>query len=361
MEVEQAATSTSRVVHKKAGARPYARSWVNWINDLLDGLPLPTPLLYLLIWLVFHGTLIALRWRDGYYPAGTFYAPDFVLGSTGLIFTALVHYLDEWAVKKVTEFRWALQVTDEEFDMLCYRLSVLPAVPTALTGAFMVAFAILTLIFLGQSYGFLYLDLTTPSGVLQLANFLFSWWAFGALSYHALHQLREGSHNVTHHIDVNLFQMDTLYAFAGLALRTAIGWLIVAYAWALITPNMFRGASAIAVTVVFMQIVALVTFIVPLMGIHSMLAAKKSELQRDIGSRIEAVIHDLNDCASRRDVDELSKLNTVLSSLTMAEGRVAKTPTWPWRPGTLSWLVTAVLLPLGLWLLQTLLQDFVLQ
>jgi hypothetical protein len=287
--------------------------------------------------------------------------PDFVLGSTGLIFTALVHYLDGWAVKKLTEYRWALLVDDEEFDALRFRLSVLPAVPTALTGAFMVGFAILTLIFLGGSYEFLYLNLTTPSGVLQLANFLFSWWAFGALSYHALHQLRVGSHIATHHLEVNLFQLDTLYAFAGLALRTAVGWLIVAYAWALITPNMFRQSSAIAVTVVFMQIVALVTFIVPLMGAHSMLAEKKAELQRDIGARIEAVIHDLNACAGRRDVDELGKLNTVLSSLTLAEQRINKTPTWPWRPGTLSWLVTAVLLPLGLWLLQTLIQDFMLQ
>jgi hypothetical protein len=359
MEAEQ--TAATNLHAGEVAARPYAPSWVNRFNDLLDSVPVPTPLLYLLIWIIFHAALIALRWRDGTYPPGTFYVPDFVLGSTGLIFVMLVHYLDEWAVKKLTEYRWALRVTDDEFDALRYRLAVLPALPTALTGAFMVGFAILTLIFVGQSYDFLYLNLVTPSGTLQLANFLFSWWAFGALSYHALHQLRVGSHIATHHLEVNLFQLDTLYAFAGLALRTAVGWLIVAYAWALITPNLFRGASAIAVTVVFMQIVAIVTFIVPLIGAHSMLAERKGALQRDIGARIEAVVNELNASVEARDVDELAKLNTMLSSLTMAEERINKTPTWPWRPGTLSWLVTAVLLPLGLWLLQTVIQDIVLR
>jgi hypothetical protein len=359
MGAEQAATPNLRA--GEVAARPYAPSWVNRFNDLLDRLPLPTALLYILIWLIFHAALIALRWRDGTYPPGTFYVPDFVLGSTGFIFVVLVHYLDEWAVRKLTEYRWALRVDDAQFDALRYRLAVLPAAPTALTGAFMVGFAILTLFFVGQSYDFLYLGLTTPSGALQLANFLFSWWAFGALSYHALHQLRVGSHIATHHLEVNLFQLDTLYAFAGLALRTAIGWLVVAYAWALITPNLFRGASAIAVTVVFMQIVAVVTFIVPLIGAHKMLEDRKGALQRDIGERIETVIHDLNTNLETRSADELAKLNTMLSSLTLAEGRVAKTPTWPWRPGTLSWLVTAVLLPLGLWLLQTVIQDIVLR
>lgn len=341
--------------------RPYAPSWVNRVNSLVDRLPIPAALVYALVELIFYATLTVLRWRDGVYPTRTLSISDFVLGSTGLLFVALVHYLDGWAVKKLIEYRGALRVSDEEFDALCYRLAILPAMPTALWGLLMVAFAALTFIFLGQSYAFLNLNITTASGALQLANFMFSWWAFGALSYHAFHQLKVGSDIATRYVQINLFQLDPLYAFAGLALRTSAGWLVVAYAWALITPNLFQQSSAIAITVIFMQIVAVITFIVPLIGAHNLLEQEKGKLQHEIGGRIESVITDLNANIEARDQEELAKLNTMLSSLIMAEERLTKTPTWPWRPGTLSWLVTAVLLPLGLWLVQTLIQDLVMR
>jgi hypothetical protein len=354
-------TAVPKLQFDRTGTPPYTPSWINRLNNLMDQLYVPAEAIYGLIWLAFVGTLTALRWRDGVYPRGTFFVPDFVLGGTGLFFLALIHYLDRWAAQKLVQYRWALEVSDEQFEGLCYRLTTLPALPPILLGLFMVAFAIITMIFFGESYEFLNLNITTVSGGLQLANFLFSWWTFGALSYHVFHQLKEGSLIATRHLQINLFQLDPLYAFSGLALRTAAGWLVMAYAWALITPNLFRQATAIAVTVIFMQVVAMVTFITPLMGAHYLLEHKKGALQRDIGGRIESAIGDLNANLDEHDSEALAKLNTTLSSLMMAEERLVKTPTWPWRPGTLSWLVTAVLLPLGLWLLQTLIQDYVLR
>jgi hypothetical protein len=283
-----------------------------------------------------------------------------VLTGTGIFFVALVHYLDRWASSKLMEYRWALKASDEEGVVLLYQLTVLPAWPTALASLIALIFAILTYLFLSSSYEFLNLNLSTPSGALQLTNFFFSWVAFGMLSFHAFRQLKIGSHISTNYLRINLFQLNSLYAFAGLALRTAVGWLIVASAWAITTPNLLDHV-AILVTVTFMQIVAVVTFITPLLGAHALLEEEKSRLQRDIGERMESIIGELNQNINSSDNDELRQLNTVLSSLLMAEQRLEKTPTWPWRPGTIRWLGTAILLPLALWLAQNLMQRFLMR
>jgi hypothetical protein len=349
--------STGNVQAQVAASLPYAPSWANRVTAFVDRLGPPFWFVYFVLWLTLFTVLAVLRWRDGVYPAGTLSISDVVLTGTGIFFVALVHYLDRWASKKLMDYRWAIKASDQEGAALLYQLTVLPAWPTALASLIALVFSILTYLFLPGSYQFLNLNLSTPSGALQLANFFFSWCAFGMLSYHAFRQLKMGSTISTSYLRINLFQLNPLYAFAGLALRTAAGWLIVASAWAITTPNLLEH-TAILVTVVFMQIVAVVTFITPLLGAHTLLEQEKARLQRDIGERMESVIDELSQSLGTPDSDELRELNTVLSSLLMAEQRLEKTPTWPWRPGTIRWLATAILLPIALWLFQTLMQRF---
>ncbi|MEJ2149051.1 MAG: hypothetical protein P8Z40_06185 [Chloroflexota bacterium] len=349
--------NASGVQAQEAAARPYAPSWINRVTAFVDRLGPPFWFVYFVLWLALFTILTILRWRDGVYPMGTLSISDVVLSGTGIFFVALVHYLDRWASSKLMEYRWAIKASDQEGAALLYQLTVLPALPTALASLIALVFAILTYLFLPLSYRFLNLNLSTPSGALQLANFFLSWCTFGMLSYHAFRQLKMGSFITTNYLRINLFQLNPLYAFAGLALRTAAGWLIVASAWAITTPNLLEHV-AILVTVTFMQIVAVVTFITPLLGAHALLEQEKARLQRDIGHRMETTIGALNQSIGTSDNEELRELNTVLSSLLMAEQRLEKTPTWPWRPGTIRWLSTAILLPLALWVIQTLMQRF---
>jgi hypothetical protein len=95
--------------------------------------------------------------------------------------------------------------------------------------------------------------------------------------------------------------------------------------------------------------------------VHALLEQEKDRLQRDIGERMERTIGKLNRSLGAPETGDLKDLNTVLSSLLMAEQRLEKTPTWPWRPGTIRWLGTAILLPLALWLFQTLMQRLIIR
>jgi hypothetical protein len=49
-------------------------------------------------------------------------------------------------------------------------------------------------------------------------------------------------------------------------------------------------------------------------------------------------------------------LNKTLASLVVERELLAKIPTWPWQPGALTGFLTALLLPIILWLIQRILE-----
>ena len=61
-----------------------------------------------------------------------------------------------------------------------------------------------------------------------------------------------------------------------------------------------------------------------------------------------------------KDVDaELDTINQSLSSLEKARSQIEAISTWPWKGETLRQLITAIFLPLLIWMIQYLLTEFV--
>ena len=336
----------------------YNPSWINRLINFVHGLKVPSPAFYIIIWIIFYAILTILRWNDEVYPTGTLNVSDLVMSATGIFFIALVQYLDQWAGKKLRLFRNSMTATEQEFDALVYRLSTLPAGPTLIASFITMSFGASTFLLSPDSYGFLNLNFSSLSGGLQLINFLFSWFVFGTLSYHAYRQLHLGSQAISKYIPINLFNLDPIYAFAGLTLRTALGWLIMAYAWALTTPHLF-GNIIIIGTILFMQVVAILTFVLPLLNAHTRIVSKKDEFLHEIGERLEIIIDKMSKSTDTLEKEDLVQLRETLTTLTMAEDRLRKLPTWPWRAGTANSLVSAILIPNAIWFFQIVLERYV--
>ncbi|HSG45830.1 MAG TPA: hypothetical protein VLA72_22045 [Anaerolineales bacterium] len=339
---------------------PYQPSWIDRITALVNKTRIPFAIVYILVWLVFFIALILLRWQDGTFPVGTINNTDVVMSLTGIFFVALVHYLDNWAIKKLRIFRESILVPDEEFEGLAYRLSSLPPRPTLIASLISFGFGGITFIITPTSYDFIHIGFNSPSSILQLINFLFGWFTFGALSYHVFHQLTLGGMATANYLRINLFNLSPVYTFAGLTMRSAMGWLIVAYAWALTTPNLFQNFVIIA-TIGFMQVVAVLTFILPLLGAHEKIVEKKAESLHEISTRMENVVDEMSKVNENYDKDRLSKLKDILSTLSMAEERIQKIPTWPWKPSVVNSLATAILLPNAVWVFQLVVEQFFLK
>lgn len=343
---------------EKSVSALYQPSWINRLIHFVAGLKIPSPAFYFIVWIIFYAILTLLRWNDGVYQTGILNVSDLVMSATGIFFIALIQYLDQWAGKKLELFRNSMTATEQEFDALAYQLSTLPPVPALIASLITLSFGAATFLLSPDSYGFLNLNLSSLSGGLQLINFLFSWFVFGVLCFHAYRQLYLGSQAISKYIPINLFNLDPIYAFAGLTLRTALGWLIMAYAWALTTPHLL-GNIIIIGTILFMQVVAILTFVLPLLNAHSRIVNKKDEFLHEIGRRLEVIIDKMSKSTDPLEKEDIIQLRETLTTLTMAEDRLRKLPTWPWRAGTANSLVSAILIPNAIWIFQIILERYV--
>jgi hypothetical protein len=57
-----------------------------------------------------------------------------------------------------------------------------------------------------------------------------------------------------------------------------------------------------------------------------------------------------------RQLQDADAINHHMSSLSLERDILSKLPTWPWQPGTLNLILSAVLLPIILWIAQQFLE-----
>jgi hypothetical protein len=182
------------------------------------------------------------------------------------------------------------------------------------------------------------------------------WWAFGTFSYHTLHQLRVINHLYTEHARVSLFAMSPLYAFSGVTALTAVILAIATYGWTALNPdNLSDPISIVAISLI--TILALGVFTWPLLGTRRLLAKEKAHRLDEVSSHFEKAFAELHARIDEGRLDEVDDLVKVTSLLEAERKQLDSISTWPWQPETLRFLMTALLLPLLLWIVQYILQQ----
>jgi hypothetical protein len=251
-----------------------------------------------------------------------------------------------------------LAVSDEEYATLQYRLTTLPGRRTLLVsliaGVWLAPTMFYTPVPLPQ------VTLATSSLALVLESlFSFLIWSMAAtLVYHTIHQLRLVSYIYTQHTRINLFQLGPLYAFSRLTARTTIGVTLINYAWAIPQPETGIRSAGSDVTL-FFAIVALVAFVWPLLGAHQLLAQEKQHRQDETNQRLANAFAELDRRLDANELGDIGALKTAIDTLTGRQAVLAKISTWPWQIETMRGTLTALSLPLVVWLIQRLLDFFV--
>jgi hypothetical protein len=195
-----------------------------------------------------------------------------------------------------------------------------------------------------------------PNSALLLRFFyLACWWVFAAFLYHTIHQLSTINQIYTQYTQVNLFKMKPLYAFSTVSALTAGCITVLPYGF-LIANQVEQLELVTILLVLIIQLVALVTFIWPQLGIHGLQVAEKERLLDEAHLRLEAIIKELHQSVDHGELAKVSELNLTMGTLESEINIIRKIPTWPWQPETVRWLITALLFPLGLWILQYFLQ-----
>ena len=332
---------------------PYPPSWVNRLLSWVDRLPGPAWVFYLVAMVGVSLIRHAFRWIDGTIPAGSL---DLNLATEApfLVFTlAAQHYLNATARRALREFRPALQLDDSEYATLEYKLTNDPARACLITSLIAAVLGLLYLIRIPAGFGISSRS-SLVTYLLTAAHTMLISALFFVFIYHILRQLRLVAAIHAMAKQFNLFQLSPVYAFSSLTARTGLAMLLyINYSYLiyfyLVVPGTPPGVVEYG-ALGFMFLVALACFVLPLNGIHQRLMDEKSRLLAEVNRMIELTISALHQRVGEGQYEGMLGLQNALGGLRAERDMIEKISTWPWRPETLRGFLSAVGLPILLYL-----------
>jgi hypothetical protein len=332
---------------------PYRPSWVDLGIGRLERLPGPTWLAFLVLavcGVLLAEGLVALAGRD---LAQT--GPRFVL--IGLIVPyslALLRHLNAVAGEALDRFRPLLELSPAAFDVLRYRISVLPA-NYAIWISIGVAIAT-AIAALNVPTAFEITGAPWPLVVLIVGYATLTGVAYAALGVQILRQLVlvDRIHRAASVVD--LFNPAPLHAFSRLTAQASLGLLLLAAILGASTGRQLADASAQFLVGVFLfygafALAGIATFVVPLYGMHQRIAAEKERLRTVADLRLKGLLDAFHGDTTALEMSRADGLNKLIGSALQEREMLAKLPTWPWQAATLRGFASALLLPVVVYLL----------
>jgi hypothetical protein len=177
--------------------------------------------------------------------------------------------------------------------------------------------------------------------------------------FHTLRQLWLISRIYTRHTNVSIFDTAGLYALSRVTAVTSVALLFFTYIYfALYITNGSINSVINGVVVALIVFGALLAFVVPLWGAHRLLQRSKNARQSEVARRIEVASDALHARTDAGEYAEVGDVKSALDALLVERGVVAKASTWPWEPDALRGVLTAVLLPILIWIVTRILERF---
>lgn len=102
--------------------------------------------------------------------------------------------------------------------------------------------------------------------------------------------------------------------------------------------------------------VALITVIWPLWGAHAILQSEKERRKGIVTQRMEIVTDELHSMIETHNLTDSVTHKNALDALVVEQNIVSKLSTWPWDPEALRVVVSALLLPVIIWLITRILE-----
>lgn len=168
---------------------------------------------------------------------------------------------------------------------------------------------------------------------------------------HTLRQLRLVSMIHREATAIDPFDRGPVYAFSRLTVLTGLGYVLVGY-YSLTVNGAFTAGNLLAIgALVFSLVVGIGTFVVPLWGIHERLVDEKAILVRGVDERVSRIATEMYRRIDAGEFDGSKVVSDALAGVTTLRDRIQRLPTWPWPPQLLRGFVSALILPLVIYVL----------
>lgn len=338
----------------------YAPSWLDRLTRTLDVLPGPTWLAYAMLMAGAIGISVAIPLTSGRAEFDPVVNQVF-WGVVMAVVVWLAANLSDTAGAAFDRFRPALEADEEAAARLRYELTVTPSRPAWIV---LVAAALFTpLYYVADPVAS---DVVGLSPVGLALRYVIE-AAFGAVVlvvlYQAVRQLRLVSRIHEAATRVDLYRPEPAFAFSVLTARTAMAIALVFTVPTLVAAAQVASESnAILIYAPWVAVgvsAAVAIFLLPLRGMQRRIRAEKRRLEDEAGRRVERVSEEISRRVDEGDFAGVAALQASLNVVIAQRDLVAHLPTLPWRAGTARGLLTAVVLPLVMFVVTRLIGRFV--
>lgn len=333
---------------ERAAGQPFKPYWTSRFFDWIEGLPTPPWSFYLAIFLA-SGLLSSFyMWATGATPWGEFQAIIMLTGYWSVETLAFNHYLARASKSAFDEFAPLLQAEPDELARRRFEFSHLPRWPTILWGVVGIGFAVFMTTY--QS------EILVPFERPFLIE-AFSWIPSGLFLfefiYRLIYQLSHVQRLYAAIPEIDLLGLGSVHALAGFSARAGILILLFIY----LNPSFIYAPDILNDPVFFvvgtlMSALAIAAFILPLVEIRRRLVSEKERLQGEIGSYIETSRRRLQHRIDDDDYEHVAELRHAVRAFIDLDAKIDSISVWPWSAGTLRGFLSAILLPIILWLTQ---------
>jgi hypothetical protein len=345
------AADNGRQLSSAPATVPYPSSALNRLFIAIERLPFGGWWVYLLLLVVLVAYYEVSLWVLGVTAVGSISVDGLTTLVYGPYIIAATHYLTNQAGHSMDAFRPASGLNDAEFAERRYELVTLPAnrvwLPVLLGAIVGVAAFLPSTSEVLAPFGGTVRNALIVSGPSLILGYGF----LGVAIYQTLRQLLRVERLHRDATAIDLYDTAPIYAFSRLTVQIGLTFAIAGY-YALAVNGTFQAGNGVALAAVGASIaVGVACFIVPLWGIHGRLQANKAALLRGVNLRAQALQADLYARVDSSNLAGVKDVTDALNGINVTRELVAKLPTWPWPPQLLRGFITALLLPILVYLI----------
>lgn len=145
---------------------------------------------------------------------------------------------------------------------------------------------------------------------------------------------------------IDPFDRAPIYAFSRLTVLAGLSYVVAAY-YSFTVNGAFQAGNVPSLAfLAAATLFGIAAFVAPLWGIHDRLVRIKDGLLLDVERQVSSVAAELYGRIDAGDFAAAPALNDTLTGLNTLRDRVTHLPTWPWPPQLLRGFVSALLLPI---------------
>ena len=304
------------------------------------------PVLAALLFAWAHGVL----WASGTVPFGTIEQTVLVAVPYGPFALGAVAYGNRVAERSIAAFWPATGWPEAERPAWTYRFITTPGGYGWLSLAIGLPLAIGSFLEApGSAFGLVDANRTIVL-IAYLPTLVFGYTMLPVGVVHIGRQLRLVARIHQEARAIDPFDRVPVYAFSRLTVRFGLLFLIVGY-YSFTLNGAFQAGNDVSLAVIAASIlIGVACFVLPLWGIHDRLVHEKELLLKDVDSRITRLGSEMYGRIDGGQFDSTKVVADALAGMMTLRERITRLPTWPWPPQVFRGFLSALLLPVVVYL-----------